>query len=161
MKIFKTLLLLFGTIICPSPLIADEYPSSYIERQLADAQKVIEIDVSNIEPGELISVEYVDRFVWVYRRTAKDLAVLPKSDKSHLADPESENLTSSIEASYGSSSSYVWARLLLVDQPEIEKLPFRSKKDRFFVVGGWSPHSGCALSLATPEQRGTEEVVEY
>jgi Rieske Fe-S protein len=160
----KTLILSFlmlAVAVWSPLLIADDYPSSYIAKQLADAQKPIEVYVSNMEHGQLIAVDYVDRPVWVYRRTAKDIKYLSNTDNSHLADPKSENLTASIEASYGSSSSYVWARMLLVDQPELEKLPFRSRKAQFFVVGGWSPHSGCALSLAAPGKRGPEEVVFY
>jgi len=161
MKIPKLVFLLFGVAFWAPPLFADDYPAGYIAKQLSDAQKPIEINVSNMEPGQLIAVDYVDRPVWVYQRTAKDIEQLSKADNSHLADPKSENLISSIEASYGSSSSYVWTRLLLVDQPEIEKLLFRSRKEQFFVVGGWSPHSGCALSLATPEKRDAEGVVFY
>ncbi len=161
MKILNISCLMLGIAAWSPFLVADDYPSSYIAKQLSDAQKAIEVNVSNLEPGQLIAADYVDRPVWVYRRTAKDLEYLLETDNSHLADPKSENLISSIEASYGSSSSYVWARMLLVDQPELEKLPFRSRDEQFFVVGGWSPHSGCTLSLAPPEKRGTEGVVFY
>lgn len=161
MKIPKLVFLLFGVAFWAPPLFADDYPAGYIAKQLSDAQKPIEVNVSNMEPGQLIAVDYVDRPVWVYQRTAKDIEQLSKADNSRLADPKSENLISSIEASYGSSSSYVWTRLLLVDQPEIDKLLFRSRKEQFFVVGGWSPHSGCALSLATPEKRDAEGVLFY
>ena len=161
MKISNIVFLLsWATFWVPSS-IADNYPSGYIAKQLAEAQQPIEVNVSNMEPGQLIAVDYVDRPIWVYRRTAKDIEYLSKADNSRLADPESENLISSIEASYGSSSSYIWTRLLLAEQPEIEKLPLRSRNDHFFVVGGWSPHSGCTLSLATPEKRDAEGVVFY
>lgn len=161
MKSLNILCLVVGVAVWSPFLVADDYPSSYITKQLSDAQRPIEVSLSDMEAGQLITVDYVGRPVWVYRRTAKDLVYLSKTDNLHLADPNSENLMSSIEASYGSSSSYVWARLLLVDQPELEKLPLRSRDEQFFVVGGWSPHSGCTLSLALPEKRDAEGVVFY
>ncbi|KZZ63266.1 hypothetical protein A3762_12565 [Oleiphilus sp. HI0125] len=161
MKIPKLIIFLFGVAFWSASLNADDYPSGYIAKQISDAQKSIEVNVSNMEPGQLITVDYVDRPVSVYRRTAKDIENLSKTDSSRLADPRSENLTSSIEASYFASSSNVWTRLLFVGQPKTEKFPFRSKKEQFFVLARWSPHSGCTMSLVTSEKRDAEGVVFY
>ena len=153
MKAFNIFLLLICSMIWAPILTADDYPEGHIARQLEAARKPIEVQLLSLKPGHLMLVKYVDMPVWIYRRTAKDLNYLSKNDSLVLADPKSENLMSSIEAAYGSSSSYVWARLLLVDQPAVEKTPYRSLKKEYFIVGGWSPHSGCALTYLLPENR--------
>jgi ubiquinol-cytochrome c reductase iron-sulfur subunit len=153
MKIHSLLILLIYSVVWSSALTADDYPEKYIARQLISAKKPIEVNVGNLKPGQLMAIEYVDMPVWIYRRTPKDLEYLSKNNKLDLADPLNENQKSSIEAAYGSSASYVWGRLLLVDQPVIDKMKYRSIKEEIFVVGGWSPHSGCVLTYQAPENR--------
>ncbi|MDT0593543.1 hypothetical protein [Glaciecola petra] len=153
MKLYKLVFFLAGCVILPPVLIADNYPQDYIDTQLEAVRKPVKVNLKNIKPGQLVSVQYVNMPVWIYRRTANDLAYLAKIDKSLLADPENKNLRSSIEAAYGSSASYVWARLLLSELPAIEKSKHLSKNNEYFVVGGWSPHSGCALTYLPQKSR--------
>jgi len=155
------LLLLVFISIWPSSLIADGYPESYISKQLEAAKSKIEIDLDNIDPGKILEVQYVNRPIYIYRRTPKDIESLSQTDNAYLADPHSENLKASIDASYGSSSSEVWTRLILVDQPDIEKLHFRSIKEDVFVVGGWSPQTGCRLSLTDSSNKSTADALLY
>ncbi len=161
MKIHSLFILLISNVIWSPVLASDDYPEGYIARQLKSAKTPIVVNVASLKPGQLMAVKYVDMPVWIYRRTTKDIEHLSKHDNSTLADPKSENLISSIEAAYGSSASYVWARLLLVDQPEIEKTPYRSLNETIFVVGGWSPHSGCVLTYQSPENRKNSNAAFY
>ena len=155
------ILLLHGCATLQSDVMKDDFPASHVNRQLSDAKKAIKVDMTMVKPGQFIMVEYVDMPVWIYRRTSKDLEYLSQNDKSKLADPSSLNLMSSIEAAYGSSSSYVWARLLLVNQPEIEREKYRSISDEFLVIGGWGTHSGCNLNFSSPVNRNEEGVAFY
>jgi len=161
MKIINLLLPLLGSAVWSPVLSADKYPESYISRQIEDARKLTEVDVTKIEPGQLIRIIYVKRPVWIYRRTEKELGYLSKNDSDNLADPRSRNLVQSIEAAYASSISYVWAQLLLVNQPEMERTRYRSVNEEFFIVGGWSPHTGCALTFKPMKNQGNNKVTFY
>jgi ubiquinol-cytochrome c reductase iron-sulfur subunit len=137
------------------PAVADDYPAGLMREQLDQAARGVEADLSPLKAGELLAVEYVGRPVFVYRRTKADLAYLKKSAASStkLADPSGDNMQASIKAAYASSASLVWARLLLVDQPALEKTRGRSLTDEFLVIAGWSPVSGCRLTLNPAAQR--------
>ena len=126
---------------------ADDYPQGLVREQLELAARGKEVDLARLKPGESASVEYVGRPVLVYRRTAADRAYLTKNNKASVADPAAENLRKSIEAAYASSASLVWARLLLVDQPPLEKTAGRSKREEILVVAGWNPETGCRVKL--------------
>jgi len=139
--------LLAALVLCASLAQADDYPQGLVREQLELAARGKEIDLAKLKPGESASVEYVGRPVLVYRRTAADLAYLTKNDEAAVADPAGENLQKSIEAAYASSASLVWARLLLVDQPPLEKTAGRSKREEVLVVGGWNPETGCRVKL--------------
>ncbi|MBV8031526.1 MAG: ubiquinol-cytochrome c reductase iron-sulfur subunit, partial [Betaproteobacteria bacterium] len=49
---------------------ADDYPDELIREQLEQATRRIEIDVSRLERGTVLSREYLGRPILVYRRTA-------------------------------------------------------------------------------------------
>ncbi|MGJ7918307.1 ubiquinol-cytochrome c reductase iron-sulfur subunit [Massilia sp. LXY-6] len=49
----------------------------------------VEVDISDVKPGEMKVVEWRGKPVWVLRRTPEMLASLPKND-SLVADPKSE-----------------------------------------------------------------------
>jgi ubiquinol-cytochrome c reductase iron-sulfur subunit len=143
--------ILLGTL---ATAVADDYPAGLMREQLDQAARGVERDLSGLKAGELLAVEYVGRPVFVYRRTKADLAYLKKSANSaKLVDPSGDKLEASIQAAYASSASLVWARLLLVDQPALEKTRGRSLTDEFLVVAGWSPVSGCRLKLNPAAQR--------
>src|SRR3954468_1607544 len=132
---------------------ADEYPQALVQEQLEQAARPIEADPSALRVGEMLAVQYVGRPVLVYRRTKADRAYLKKPADPLLADASGENLQASIHAAYASSASLVWARLLLVDQPGLEKVPGRSQGDEYLVIGGWNPASGCRIELIPTEKR--------
>lgn len=145
------LLQLLGSIAWASALIDDGYPQIYIAKQLEDAQKPIEVKLAQLKPGQLLTVTYLDRPVWVYRRTQKELEYLSKKNDSSLADPKSLNLESSILAANYCSADYIFTRLLHAAQPAVEKTTYRSFDKRFLVVWGYGPQSGCILNYAAPE----------
>ncbi|VAW75520.1 hypothetical protein MNBD_GAMMA15-2427, partial [hydrothermal vent metagenome] len=66
MSIRHLFLMLFSGVFWPSILIADDYPSSYIAKQLDEAKKAVVVSVTSMKPGQLIKVDYVSRPVWIY-----------------------------------------------------------------------------------------------
>jgi len=81
----------------------------------------VEVNVSKIEPGQLIRAEWRGKPVYVVRRTDKTVADLAKHD-GQLKDP------SSAEA----------------QQPEYAANAYRSIKPEFMVALGVCTHLGCA-----------------
>ncbi len=81
----------------------------------------VEIDVSPIEPGAMIRVEWRGRPVWVLRRTPEMLERLAKVEGS-LRDPASEE----------------------DQQPDFARNQYRSAKPEYLVVVGQCTHLGCA-----------------
>lgn len=81
----------------------------------------VEVDISSIEPGSMISVEWQGKPVWVVKRTPEMLELLGKHDND-LADPNSE----------------------MSQQPDYCKNPTRSIKPEVLVVLGICTHLGCS-----------------
>lgn len=130
---------------------ADDFPESRIRGDLEEARKKkIEINLSDIKPGKLISVNYVDAPILVYRRTESDIKYLRSRQTDQLYDPAGQNWRSSIEALYKSSISLSWVRLLMLSQPPVEKMPYRSLKEEFLVVG---PPARCMIKFVPIEYR--------
>ena len=106
--------IIFFLAICNwlSTVNAGVYPESYIQTQLNEVKQPITVDISNIKPGSSIEVMYVGRPVTIYRRTQNEIEYL-KSPNIKLADANSTYYLDSIKANYGSTSSYIWSRLLI------------------------------------------------
>lgn len=81
----------------------------------------VEIDISKLEPGALLSVEWRGKPVWVVRRTPQMIESLAGLD-AVLADPASR----------------------ASDQPDYAQNPARAIRDEFLVVLGVCTHLGCA-----------------
>ena len=86
----------------------------------------VEVDVSGIAPGELRTVEWRGKPVWLMRRTAAQLTDL-KTLEDKLADPDSER------------PGYT---------PDFAKNEHRSRTPDLFVAIGICTHLGCS---PTPE----------
>ena len=82
----------------------------------------VEVDLTKVEPGMLLAVEWRGKPVWVVNRTKDMLDMLAKHDDK-LTDPGSE--TSS-------------------QQPEYCKNPTRSIKPEYLIVVGICTHLGCS-----------------
>ena len=74
-----------GAITAMVPFLSSMLPS---ERAKA-AGAPVEVDIGSIGPGQMITVEWRGKPVWVLNRTEEMLSTLPKLD-SAVADPKSE-----------------------------------------------------------------------
>ena len=83
----------------------------------------VEVDISQVEPGMMITVEWRGKPVWIVNRTPDMLASLPKVD-TEVADPNSK----------------------VNQQPEYAKNEWRSIKPEYLVIVGICTHLGCSPS---------------
>ena len=74
-----------GAAAVAVPFVASFSPS---EKARA-AGAPVEIDIGNLQPGEMITTEWRGKPVWVVRRTPEHLAAL-EGLKDRLADPDSQ-----------------------------------------------------------------------
>lgn len=101
------------------PFVASLTPS---ERAKA-AGAPVEADISKLAPGEMMTVEWRGKPVWILRRTPEMLASLDKTD-GLVSDPESNK----------------------PQQPNYAKNKHRSIKPEFLVTVGICTHLGCSPS---------------
>ncbi len=81
----------------------------------------VEADISKLAPGQLLTVEWRGKPVWIVRRTEEALSALASLD-GELRDPNSD----------------------VEQQPAYAKNPTRAVKDEYLVVIGICTHLGCA-----------------
>ncbi len=106
-----------GAVLALTPFVASFKPSARAQALGAP----VEIDISKVEPGALLKVEWRGQPVWVLRRTPAMLAAL-KEDERELRDP---NSTES-------------------NQPAYAQNEHRSIKPEYLVVVGSCTHLGCS-----------------
>lgn len=106
-----------GTGYITVPFLAQMQPSTKAKA----AGAPVEIDISKIEPGQLIRAAWRGKPVWVLFRTPEVLEILA-SDTGKLADPDS------IES----------------NQPPSSQNEFRSIKPEIFIAVGLCTHLGCS-----------------
>ncbi len=99
------------------PFLASLRPSA--RTQAAGAP--VEIDISKMEDGQKLTVEWRGKPVWVVKRTEKSLADLPSLEEK-LRDKDSNES----------------------DQPNYTKNSIRSIKPEYLVVIGICTHLGCS-----------------
>ena len=109
-----------GTAAVAVPLIWSMWPSARAKA----AGAPVEVDLSRVEPGMQLTVEWRGAPVWVLHRTPEMLDQLTKGDAS-LADAQSNDSS----------------------QPEYAKNPYRSRDPRYLVVKGVCTHLGCSPTL--------------
>lgn len=85
----------------------------------------VEADISGLQPGQMMTVEWRGKPVWILRRTPEQLEEL-KKDTSLLADPDSKR------------PGYT---------PEFAANEYRSRKPDVFVCVGICTHLGCSPNL--------------
>ncbi len=108
-----------GALVALVPFVSSLLPS---ERAKA-AGAPVEVDIGKLEVGQMMTVEWRGKPVWIINRTTDMLGTLPKLD-SQVADPKSE-----------------------VDmQPDYARNETRSIKKEFMVVIGICTHLGCSPS---------------
>src|SRR5215813_10798224 len=112
-----------------TPFFLSMFPSA----RARAAGAPVEVDVSKVEPGMMIRVEWRGQPVWVLHRTPEMLEDVKRMDP-RVADPDSDNST----------------------QPKYAKNEFRSIKPEYLVLIGICTHLGCSptAKLQAREESG-------
>jgi len=108
-----------GAVTALVPFLSSMLPS---ERAKA-AGAPVEVDVGSIAPGQMITVEWRGKPVWIFNRSQEMLDTLPKLEAA-VADPKSD----------------------VKQQPEYCKNETRSIKPNLLVAVGICTHLGCSPS---------------
>ena len=111
-----------GGVATAVPFVSTFQPS---EKAKA-AGAAVEVDISQLKPGERAIVEWRGKPVWIIKRTPEQLADLPKND-AQLADPKSERKPDEFTPPYARNEH-------------------RSIKPEVLVAVGICPHLGCSPS---------------
>ena len=108
-----------GAVAVAAPFVLSMTPSA----RARAAGAPVEVDISKVEPGMMITVEWRGRPVWIIHRTQEMLDALPKMDE-RVADPQSNQPL----------------------QPEYAKNESRALKPEYLVIIGICSHLGCSPS---------------
>ena len=100
------------------PFLASWMPSE----RAKNAGAPVEADISKLEEGRMMIVEWQSKPVWIVRRTPQMLDSLPKLNDT-LRDPNSENTD---------------------QQPAYAQNEYRSRKPEILVLIGICTHLGCS-----------------
>ncbi|GLS25406.1 ubiquinol-cytochrome c reductase iron-sulfur subunit [Marinibactrum halimedae] len=106
-----------GAVGAAIPFVGSWNPSAKAKA----AGAPVKANVSKLEPGQMITVEWRGKPVYIVRRTTEVLEGIRKMD-GEVRDPQSEE----------------------PQQPEYVNKEFRSIKDEFLVLLGLCTHLGCA-----------------
>ena len=107
-----------GTGYLAVPFLAQMQPSTKAEA----AGAPVDVDISKLETGQLIRVEWRGKPVWILNRTPEVLETLGTLNSSELSDVSSEDSI----------------------QPDDSKNPLRSSKPEIFIAVGLCTHLGCS-----------------
>ena len=103
--------------------VAVPFLSSWMPSERAkNAGAPVEADISRLEEGRMMTVEWQSKPVWIVRRSEKTLADLDANNAA-LSDPASDNID---------------------QQPEYAKNQHRSIKSEILVLVGICTHLGCS-----------------
>lgn len=108
-----------GAVVALVPFVSSLLPS---ERAKA-AGAPVEVDIGKLEAGQMMTVEWRGKPVWIINRTKEMLATLPKLN-DQMADPKSEK---DMQPAYAQNEN-------------------RSIKQEYMVVVGICTHLGCSPS---------------
>lgn len=106
-----------GALCALTPFVASWMPSAAAEA----AGSPVEVDLSKMEPGQQVIVEWRGKPVWIIRRTPEMLSSL-KNETQLLRDPDS----------------------LVDQQPGYAKNNYRSIRPEYLVLIGLCTHLGCS-----------------
>ena len=108
-----------GAVAAVIPFVSSLLPSA----RARAAGAPVEADISKLEPGQMMVVEWRGKPVWILNRNDDMMATLPKLNEA-VADPNSDKPM----------------------QPEYCKNEHRSIKDKIWVAIGICTHLGCSPS---------------
>ncbi|MDN3522366.1 ubiquinol-cytochrome c reductase iron-sulfur subunit [Halomonas ramblicola] len=118
-----------GAVGVAVPFVASWQPSA----RARAAGAPVQADVSKLEAGQRMTVEWRGRPVWIIRRTSEMIERTTGIEASRLADPESE----------------------VPQQPAYVSGPLRSVRDEIGVLIGICTHLGCSpLFRPEPDAEG-------
>jgi ubiquinol-cytochrome c reductase iron-sulfur subunit len=117
-----------GAVAAVVPFVSSMLPS----QRAKAAGAPVEVDVSNLAPGQMITVEWRGKPVWILNRSQEMLDTLAKLDDA-VADPKSE----------------------VKQQPDYCRNETRSIKPNLLVAVGICTHLGCSPS--SKFKKGGEE----
>ena len=123
-----------GAAFVAVPFISSWNPSAKAKA----AGAPVEVDVSKIEPGQLIRIEWRGKPVWVVSRTQETLDELTKIGKD-LRDPDSDE----------------------PQQPDYAQNTYRSIKPELLVTVGICTHLGCSPTYMPGNFGAQVEGVDY
>lgn len=106
-----------GAVAVAVPFIKSWNPSA--KEKAAGAP--VEVEISKLEEGQMVRVEWRGKPVWVVRRSQAVVEGL-KSHENQLRDPNSDEL----------------------QQPNYAQNPYRSIKPEYFIAVGICTHLGCS-----------------
>jgi len=109
-----------GAVGAAVPFVGSFTPS---ERARA-AGAAVEADISGLKPGQMMTIEWRGKPVWIVKRTPEQVAELPKND-ALLADPKSLRKPDELTPPYARNEA-------------------RSIKPEILVVVGICSHLGCS-----------------
>jgi len=109
-----------GTVATAVPFVSSFAPS---ERAKA-AGAPVEVDISGLKSGEMATVEWRGKPVWILKRTPEQVASLKKTD-ALVADPQSLRKPGELT-------------------PEYARNEYRSRKPEILVAVGICSHLGCS-----------------
>ncbi|MFO1417093.1 MAG: ubiquinol-cytochrome c reductase iron-sulfur subunit [Methylotetracoccus sp.] len=121
-----------GAGFVATPFLASMQPSAKARASGAP----VEVDVSKVEPGQLIRIMWRGKPVWILRRTPEMLGTLERV-RDKLLDPESQES----------------------EQPEYAVNEARSRTPEIFVAVGVCTHLGCSPTFrpdVTPADLGPD-----
>lgn len=124
------LLVFIGLIFISIPFFSSFSSKSIDDKQDAKSQWVITLAVTELDEGEIKSLSWSGRPVWVYKRTEKDIQLLNEQDSS-LRDAASDKS----------------------DQPDNMKNKIRSAHQKYFVFIPNENKKACQVSLNTEQEK--------
>ncbi len=125
-----------GAVGLAIPFVQSWTPSAKVRSSGAP----VKVDVSKIDPGAIITVEWQRKPVWVLRRTKDNIEELKEpAHKSLLRDADSE----------------------MNQQPDYAKNAYRSIRGDIFVVVGICTHLGCVPNYKPEGIAGVDHALFY
>ncbi len=153
--------IIFCILYVPVLAFGSEFPESYIKNAELVFEQGIEVDVSKLPAGSIMSVKLGEIPIWIYKRNQEDINQLRAATLNMLADPNDSNTDKLIEKQYYSITNKPFAQLIKYSSLNMKFNSYRAISDDYFVVVGFSPHSGCYLTFKDTKLTSDENIIFY
>ena len=98
----------------------------------------VEVDISELEPGAMLTQAWQGKPVWILNRTSEALASVAELDAA-VRDPDSTE----------------------AQQPEYARNPYRSRRPEILILVGLCTHLGCSPKHVTPAQAASFGLTDW